>query len=408
MKFTRKKVEILVAFIGIVCCLLPILVGCFPSKDAVSMLTIDELPICVNENGVMVFSLSKKNWRLGAFENGIAPFSKITHGKEMFGYLDLDKRLVIPAKYSSAAAFHGMLASANLNGREVWINRKGKVIVDLEPGVLTVEKNLKKPLILAECSAEKMEKSAGHKRYCFLDNTGKRAFDGAYLQARPFSEGFAAVNIRSGEKKRWGYINDQGILVFRQTFDQAHSFSEGLAAVAVAKKDVDSSVNSLAFGFIDYSGTLVVPPIYEKVGDFHEGLAPVLFSREKTRGKPLWGFINKKGEVVINPTFEGAKNFAEGLAAVSSYESKNPIQTWGYINKKGVWKIAPTFSEAYDFNFGFAFVQQLNPDSLTLRSTVVDRNGRKIFAFQDNVEFSWGKDRLISVSNDRDKKSTTN
>lgn len=132
----------------------------------------------------------------------------------------------------------------------------------------------------------------------------------------------ALVPVQVGEK--WGYADNSGRIAIAPSFDEAERFSEGLAAVGVRSgpKPGDQLIDKLLappnerlfkWGFIDESGQIAVAPQYANSGSFSEGLARVKVGEDFT-GK--WGYINSKGEMLIEPQFYYSEDFKNGRAAV--------------------------------------------------------------------------------------------
>jgi len=159
-------------------------------------------------------------------------------------------------------------------------------------------------------------------RVQFIDKTGQRLpLEQIYAYAEPFSEGMALVVV-AGEKD-YSYIDTSGKRVIEQD-RSAGSFHEGLAAVGNGHKS----------GYIDKTGKIVIPLKFDNTQGFHEGLGAVEVAKK-------WGFVDKNGNEVIAPQYELAIPFHEGLAPVK-VEGK-----WGYIEKSGKMVIAPQFTEAF-------------------------------------------------------------
>ena len=115
-------------------------------------------------------------------------------------------------------------------------------------------------------------------------------------QGGPFNEGLACVEFISGGKRDWdkpqvfGYINKQGEKVFSGEFKMAGDFSEGLAAVNVKSMKKGS--------YIDKTGQVVIADLVcEHVGSFENGLARIATGP----GGGKIGYINRKGEYVWDP-----------------------------------------------------------------------------------------------------------
>lgn len=224
-------------------------------------------------------------------------------------------------------------------------------------------------------------------KYRFIDNFGNTFFD-AYDDARPFSEGLAAVKV----KNRWGYIDTQGKYVILPQYNQddetrpwmkglAGDFSEGLAVVERnSRRKYIRRDNTVAFeldqgtyggnfkdgraiirkdekaGIIDIHGKIILPPTYIEIEGFADDLAAF-------RNGVLWGYLNKEGMVVINPIFESADAFDSGLAP-ARFAGK-----WGFIDTTGKFVIEPKYEEVGTFQNGLANVEQ-NGEEL-----FIDRTG---------------------------------
>lgn len=133
-----------------------------------------------------------------------------------------------------------------------------------------------------------------------IDKSGKTMFE--LKQAEivfAFSDGLA---LFCNENLDCGFVDKSGKVVVNPQFDDARPFSEGLAAVERDGK----------WGFIDKTGKIVINPQFEKVGDFVKGKA--IFATDDDK----FGYIDTKGNYVINPQFDYASNFSDG-----SRNSKN-------------------------------------------------------------------------------------
>jgi len=102
---------------------------------------------------------------------------------------------------------------------------------------------------------------------------------GPWDDARPFSEGFAAVK----DEKGWRFIDDSGVVAFDGVYGQALSFSQGLAAVRVGDR----------WGYIDRTGQLAIPANYLDAHSFlPQGFAQVKLA------SGAWTWIDRKGELL--------------------------------------------------------------------------------------------------------------
>jgi hypothetical protein len=136
-------------------------------------------------------------------------------------------------------------------------------------------------------------------KYGFVDDDGIHRIPAQFDKALDFTENMAPAARVAGTKVykrgsagpncriqalRWGYINPQGKVVIPFGYDDARPFSEGRAAVLSGSK----------WGFIDTNGRWVASPQFESVNDFHDGMA-----RVQMVNKGLYGYIDKAGNLPI-------------------------------------------------------------------------------------------------------------
>ncbi len=161
----------------------------------------------------------------------------------------------------------------------------------------------------------------------YINKKGEVVLQTEFEEVRNFHNGLAIVF----KNMRFNYINTKGKIAFNYKYPHwAVKFSEGLAAVQTKER----SDRHMSTGFIDTRGNIVIPPKYTRVGNFSEGLAAV-----EIDGKI--GYINKKGEMIISPKYEfpyyglyvyqefQCFDFSDGLARV---KLNNRIV---FIDKKG-------------------------------------------------------------------------
>lgn len=120
---------------------------------------------------------------------------------------------------------------------------------------------------------------AGHRIYGYVDADGREVIAPRYLDALPFHEGLAAVQVAEG----WGYIDTTGRWVIRPAYRAAASFSSDRASVC------DSSG---ACGYIDRSGRWVIPARYLVASTFVGDRAFVMLDQEHSQ------VIDREGRVV--------------------------------------------------------------------------------------------------------------
>ncbi|MEM7658050.1 MAG: WG repeat-containing protein, partial [Bacteroidota bacterium] len=162
-------------------------------------------------------------------------------------------------------------------------------------------------------------------KYGFIDQKGN-LLGIKYADARPFSEGLAAV--KSG--KSWGYVDKNLREVIPLQYENAGAFSEGNASVKLRGR----------WGMIDRRQTVLIPFQYDLAFAFEpatqvpEGatrLAAVVQG-----GKYL--YINPKGEEAFpDKRFQWAENFGEQGGKFAK------VKRWGtryYLNRQGACEAA--------------------------------------------------------------------
>ena len=199
----------------------------------------------------------------------------------------------------------GLAAIGVLGGGLVFVDKTGKVIINLESGYRTFSGFKDGMAVIGLKNAD----------YGVINKTGKFIFgpvDPRELSIFAPSDGLVRIgkNLISPAK----YINKEGKVVLEVPYHYAGDFAEGLAHIKINDK----------WGYMNKKGEIVIPPQFESVENFSEGLAAASIN-----GK--YGFINKKGEFVIPPQFGLVNTFKCGLAHVQ----KDGLG--GYIDKTGKW-----------------------------------------------------------------------
>ena len=259
----------------------------------------------------------------------------------------------------------------------------------------------------------------GHRIYGYVDLEGRTAIEPAFLDARSFSEGLAAVRVAAG----WGYIDRSGHWVIPPRYSAAAPFAEGRAAVRDATG---------RWGYVDATGQTVVPPQFERLSRFVEGRAwgerpdgqlqaidrdgrvtpspasadrasfgdlskedgpspddPMLghdlrrlgralvdavmqsgrvpVAVEVAENKRLTGYEDLAGRAVIDARFENASPFVDGLAQVESDEGV------GFIDPDGQVVVPLQFDHAL-----LRFSRDRNVAVADGKAWLIDTTGRRI------------------------------
>ena len=211
---------------------------------------------------------------------------KSDNGK--YGYvgpLNMNEKIVIPAKYDGAYAFSEGLGPVRLNDK-----------------------------------------------WGYIDKTGTEVIPCQYDEANGFSEGLAAVELNG----KYGYIDKSGTLVIPYKYDLVSEFSDGLASVKLNEKwgFINKNATEVApckyddyyptdlfslegfviiignkYGATDKNGKEVIPCKYDDITGFSQGLSAAKLNEK-------WGYIDANGKVVIPFKYDGADGFFGELACV--------------------------------------------------------------------------------------------
>ncbi|WP_022728848.1 WG repeat-containing protein [Fodinicurvata sediminis] len=194
----------------------------------------------------------------------------------------------------------------------------------------------------------------------YVDREGQWQIAPQWRQARPFSQGRAAVETADG----WGIIDRTGSYVVAPGARDADSvhidgadyhlspykpYSEGCSAATPQ----DGKPH-----YLDLEGERWDPPGLEghqvaDLGPFSEGLAWVRVIPDDDAGDSRVGWINDQGEMVIPPEFAHGADFSNDRAPAALSD-----ENWGYIDREGsiVFPGKFTLSAAAPYSDGLAAV----------------------------------------------------
>ncbi len=202
--------------------------------------------------------------------------------------------------------------------------------------------------------------------YGFIDAAGGHAITlpAGITQARPFSEGLAAVARRTAAGERWGYVDGHGAMAIAPRFDRAGAFSEGLAAVVTGGR----------LGYIDKTGAFAIRPQFaegDRIEDaaFSQGLAAV------TNVRSQHGYVDRHGLPAIPFRYAAAAPFAGDRARVAARPSGGTA-AFGFIDRSGAWIVQPRFAQARDYSDGLAAVVD------GTHAAFIDPDGKTVVAFE--------------------------
>ena len=222
-----------------------------------------------------------------------------------WGYIDFQRRLVVPFQFLYAGQFINGRALVRLGDKSFFIDKAGKRITPEFDGAFEFHEGLAAVLV--------------------GNNVGYIRPDGSFsipaihgsASGIDFSEGLAAVRVGG----KVGFMDKSGNIVIEPRYDDVYPFSDGLAAVELQGK----------WGYLDHQGKLVVPIQFHMAHMFSEQLASVHTGKK-------WGYINRSGDFVIAPEFDGAMPFCGGVAAVETHRvvGKTALREELYQGRHGV------------------------------------------------------------------------
>lgn len=279
----------------------------------------------INQSGEWAFEPVYSNLKMYAmfvyiyFSEGMAPV-QLHDTKGMF-FINKNGDSICEPIYQEAYPFSEGRALVKRNGLYGYIDATGKEVIECqfgEPVLNPMDGSFSERLAVV-----RFGENAGDfdedDNLGYIDKEGKTIFQGQFLKAAPFSEGYAMVT-RPEDFGEYFFINKAGEIPFSNTSLVSSSFSEGFAPI------YDKETECL--GYINETDKWAIKPQFKETSGFSEGLAVAEHARA-----PKKGYINKKGELAIKNKFYQALSFKNGLAWVQETDKS------GYINNKGeyVW-----------------------------------------------------------------------
>ena len=218
--------------------------------------------------------------------------------KADWGFIDPDGKFVIEPKYDWALPFSdGVAAVYTRDQRVEYVDRTGKT-------VCVVQGPAGKPL-----AAEGMGIPwRGHKEEAREFHEGLAPFRvGAHEVHRNFEGEAWRLHGFYYEGGKWGFIDKTGKVVIPPQFDGTMVFTEGLAAVVIRTETRTPNPNGgedirtiSKWGYINPTGEMVIQPQFDSAGTFKNGLAQVTIEGDSWQDRKI-GYIDKTGKYVWEP-----------------------------------------------------------------------------------------------------------
>jgi len=222
----------------------------------------------IDKTGKMAFTIDPDG--IGSsFSEGFAGVSLHRGEKEEAFFVDTTGKKAFSSTYYLVGDFSDGLAIVEKDNDKIgYIDRTGKLVIPFQTG---------SPWggFAEELAVVFLPKN----RTVYIDKTGKIAISGDFVRSEPFSEGLAAVQLKTGPNStksmntpngtvmifkagvKYGYIDKTGKLVIPAQFADAGKFIGGLARVCLESTDqIDLMGTKRPCGYIDTTGKVIWTP----------------------------------------------------------------------------------------------------------------------------------------------------
>ncbi|MEW9097346.1 MAG: WG repeat-containing protein [Clostridiaceae bacterium] len=233
----------------------------------------------IDEKGRVI--TSKAYNYMSSYREGRAVFANAdSGGNYIYGYLDLEGKEIIPAKYEEARDFNDGKAVVKLReGEYALIDRNGNIINtykyafvgNLGDGLLPFQPNI-----------------GGN--YGYIDIDGKVVIEPKYSIALPFYQDRAIVNASQDYINKYGLIDKRGNYIIKAEYNNIIDLGEDRYAVGMAinpEEPFRGSKYAIACAY----GKFFTNFIYNTVTEYKRGLA-------SATNDQYTFFIDKKGNIV--------------------------------------------------------------------------------------------------------------
>ncbi|PAE36654.1 WG repeat-containing protein [Bacillus sp. 7884-1] len=201
----------------------PIYSSIYPFSDGLAIVDEEDKGYrIIDETGKILTDKTYPFTYFGAFHEHRLVFQDFVNRKEfLYGYLDSNGEIVIPAQYNYAHDFH-----------------EGKAIVGLKDGTSAL-----------------------------IGLNGERLRTYPFERMGPLSEGL--ISLRKTDQDKSGYVNEEGMVVIPPVYSSAMLFENGRAIVNTSENYKNQ------YGLIDQTGAFIIPPEYDDINLLGENRASV-------------------------------------------------------------------------------------------------------------------------------------
>ncbi len=206
---------------------------------------------------------------------------------DVWGVIDKAGKMVIPFQYDYIYPFSDGIAQADLNGKNFYLNKAGKIVNPLERYLDTAiiarygfVRNCYNSLFLVNKGCERVdtvsnEPSPVGGKWGIIDSAGKETTGLKYDWINDFSGNFATA-YRDGQ---WHLLDKKGNEL--ESYENEWNYFNGRARVYRHSK----------LGFIDETSKEIIPPQFEDAENFTDGKA-------KVQMKERSFYIDKEGKEI--------------------------------------------------------------------------------------------------------------
>lgn len=242
----------------------------------------------------------------------------------LWGFVNPERRIVIPCMYDNAAPFSDGLALVELNHKYGYINSKGETVIPFKY-------DRAQPFNQGRAKVETIfgKKTDGQFKAGYINTTGKFVIPKQYLGLSSFRDSIA--KFWNGTLQ--GYINWQGDTLVSPHYAYSNRFSEGRALVSTTPPRYEPKLGKVIFAtahYIDLQGNIRFTIRNAAAESYANGLALIVAQAGDTTQAMY--FINKQGKKVLDVSQYGlVSGFSEGLAAVVKQGKIGFINTQGKL-----------------------------------------------------------------------------
>jgi hypothetical protein len=232
----------------------------------------------IDKNGEIIIEC---NYTFKNYGEGLVPFADEEKG--LWGYMSLNKKIVIQNTYDDVDKFSEGLAAVCKKLKWGFIDNKGDLVIDFifdEAGSFC-----------SGISRVKLGDKIG-----YIDKKGKNITGYIYENGYYITNNYAIV---SKDDEYWGMINLSGKEIINCEYDEIQPMSEGL----IPAKTGDY------WGYLDEKGETVIDFQFDRADCFSEGLASV-----ELNGRSR--YIDRYGNIKLDYPFSSTSEFKNGLAKV--------------------------------------------------------------------------------------------